>query len=121
MSDEDAATEAVLSRAAQGDAGARDELLAQYRQRLKQMIAIRMDPRLSRRLDASDVIQEVLADAWQKLPAYLEKRPLPFYPWLRQLAADRLLKLQERHVLAQKRSTRREEEVDILLSNASVM
>jgi RNA polymerase sigma-70 factor (ECF subfamily) len=121
MADEAAITEALLARAAQGDAGAREELLAQHRRRLRQMIAIHMDQRLGRRLDPSDVVQEVLADAWQKLPAYLQRRPLPFYPWLRQLAADRLLKLQERHVQAQRRSTQREEEVDIHLSDASVV
>jgi hypothetical protein len=61
------------------------------------------------RVDPSDVIQEVLAEASQKLEGYLRDRPLPFYPWLRQLAWEQLATLQRRHVRAQKRSVRREE------------
>src|SRR5262249_27555403 len=121
MANQGSPADDLLERAAQGDAAAGEELLAQHRRRLRQMIAVRMDPRLGRRLDPSDVVQEVLAEAWCKLPSYLQKRPLPFYPWLRQLAWDCLVRLQEKHVRVQKRSVRREEEVDIHLSDASVV
>jgi RNA polymerase sigma-70 factor (ECF subfamily) len=50
-----------------------------------------------------------LAEAARRLPDYLRDRPLPFYPWLRQLAADRLDKARRRHLHAGKRDARREE------------
>jgi RNA polymerase sigma-70 factor (ECF subfamily) len=60
-------------------------------------------------VDPSDVVQDVLAEADRRLPGYLRGRPLPFYPWLRRLAADRLADLHRRHVGAGRRSVRREE------------
>jgi RNA polymerase sigma-70 factor (ECF subfamily) len=72
------------------------------------MVQLRMDPRMCPRLDPSDVVQEAITEAWQELPAYLEARPIPFYPWLRRITWERLLKLQQRHLRAQKRSVLRE-------------
>jgi len=113
--------EALLDQAAAGDEAARQELLARHRQRLRQMIAVRIDARLGRRLDPSDVVQEVLTQAWQKLDEYLQMRPLPFYPWLRQLAWERLVKLHRQHIQAKKRSLIREQENDMVLSGDSVL
>jgi RNA polymerase sigma-70 factor (ECF subfamily) len=105
----DGDTERLLTRAAAGDAAARDMLLTRHRQRLRRAVARRLDPRLAARLDPSDVVQEALADADRKLAAYLRDRPLPFYPWLRRLALERLLHLHRRHVRAGKRSVTRED------------
>jgi RNA polymerase sigma-70 factor, ECF subfamily len=68
-----------------------------------------MDRRLAARLDPADVVQDTLAVAVQRLDDYLRARPLPFYPWLRQLAWERLVELHRRHVQARKRSVLREE------------
>jgi len=46
---------------------------------------------------------------------------LPFYPWLRQIAWDRLVHLHEQHVHAQKRSVIREDRFRLSLSDQSVM
>jgi RNA polymerase sigma-70 factor (ECF subfamily) len=62
------------------------------------MIEVHLDRRLAARVDPSDVVQESLADAARKLSDYLRQRPLPFYPWLRQLAWERLVKLRRRHL-----------------------
>lgn len=102
-------TEDLLGQAAQGDGTARANLLARHRDRLRKMIAYRLDRRLAARVDPSDVVQEVLIEADGKLDRYLRERPLPFYPWLRELAAERLIALHRRHVQAAKRSVRREE------------
>lgn len=109
MSAHDPETEALVLRAGHGDESARQQLLLRHRDRLRRLIALRLDRRLTARVDPSDVVQEVLADAVQQLPDYLRRRPLPFYPWLRQLAVDRLVELHRRHVQAQKRSVAREE------------
>ena len=106
---QDLDTDQLLRRAGRGDAEARQQLLMRHRLRLRQMIALRMDRRLAARLDPSDVVQETLAEAIQQLSDYLRRRPLPFYPWLRQLALDRLAELHRRHIQARKRSVTREE------------
>src|SRR5262245_36756197 len=101
-------TEELLERLQAGDAGAREELLTRHRPRLKRLIALRLDRRLLARLDPSDVVQDVLAEADRKLTDYTQTRPLPFYPWLRELAGERLAKLRRDHLCAQKRDVRRE-------------
>ena len=102
-------TEQLLDRAATGDAAARGALLVRHRDRLRRMVAVRLDPRLVARVDPSDVVQDTLAEADRRLGEYLRDRPVPFYPWLRQLAGDRLGAEYRRHVLAGRRSVGREE------------
>jgi RNA polymerase sigma-70 factor (ECF subfamily) len=102
-------TDHLLARAAGGDPTARGELLHRHRARLRRMVAVRADPRLAARVDPSDVVQDALAEAAARLDAYLRERPLPFYPWLRRLALDRLAALYRRHVQARQRSVTREE------------
>jgi RNA polymerase sigma-70 factor (ECF subfamily) len=101
-------TEQLLDQASRGDAAARDRLLERHRGQLKRMVAVRADPRLTARVDPSDVVQEALAEAAAKLNDYLRDRPLPFYPWLRQIARERLIDLHRRHVRARRRSVTRE-------------
>jgi RNA polymerase sigma-70 factor (ECF subfamily) len=109
MAAQDFDSEQLLGRAGAGDSAARQQLLVKYQQRLRQMIAFRLDRRLAARIDPSDVVQETLAAAVQQMSDYLQHRPLPFYPWLRQLAWKRLADLYRRHIQAGKRSVRREE------------
>ena len=101
-------TDELMTRTVQGDLAARNLLLARYRDRLRQMVAWRLDREMSARVDPSDVVQEVLAEADRRLSAYLRDRPLPLYPWVRQLAEDRLVELHRRHVQARRRSVSRE-------------
>ena len=102
-------TERLIGLARGGDEAAREQLLVRHRARLRQMVALRLDRRLFARLDPSDVVQEALAEAARRLPDYLRDRPLPFYPWLRRLTADRLAVLYRRHVRAANRAVGREE------------
>ncbi|MGP0062180.1 MAG: sigma-70 family RNA polymerase sigma factor [Isosphaeraceae bacterium] len=102
-------TEELIKRAGTGDQTARQQLLARHRGRLRQMVALRIDRRMAARVDPSDVVQEALADAAQSLSDYLKTRQLPFYPWLRQFAWERLLQLHRHHLQAQRRSVSREQ------------
>jgi RNA polymerase sigma-70 factor (ECF subfamily) len=117
----EADTEELVARASRGDAGAQQELLERYRDRLRKMIAIRLDRRLAARIDPSDVVQEAIFDASQHLAAFWEERPLPFYPWLRRLAWKRLVKLHQRHLGAQRRSATREEQQIPILPEESAL
>jgi len=102
-------TEDLLDRAGAGDRSARQQLLARHRARLRQMVALRIDRRMAARVDPSDVVQEALADAAQSLSDYLKNRSLPFYPWLRQFAWERLIQLHRFHLQAKRRSVDREQ------------
>ena len=104
----EADTGELLNATAAGDAGARDRLMERHRDRLKRMIAIHLDRRLSARIDPSDIVQEALADADHRLNDYLRDRPLPFYPWLRQIAWNRLVDTRRYHLRSGRRSVRRE-------------
>ena len=99
----------LLRAAGHGDGSARHRLLARHRSRLRQMVAVHLDRRLAARIDPSDVVQETLMDAARDLPDYLRERPLPFYPWLRQLARQRLDRLHRDHIRRHRRSVLREE------------
>src|SRR5262245_58595138 len=109
MSSAESEIDSMLERAERGDAEAREQLLGRFRPRLRQMVAIHLDRRLAARIDPSDVAQEALVDAARKLDDYLRERPLPFYPWLRRLAWERLVKLHHHHLRTQKRTALRED------------
>jgi RNA polymerase sigma-70 factor (ECF subfamily) len=112
-------TEELINRVAHGDGGARQQLLARHRARLRQMVAVRLDRRLAARVDPSDVVQEALADAAGKLSAYVRDRPLPFYPWLRHLAWERLVKTHRRHLRTHRRSASLEQPAVLHLPDES--
>jgi RNA polymerase sigma-70 factor (ECF subfamily) len=114
-------TDTLLERASTGDQSAAADLFRLHRPRLRQMVAVRMDPRLKSRVDPSDVVQDVLMEASRAFEDFARDRPLPFYPWLRQLAWQRLYDLHVRHVGSQKRSTAREAAGGMGLSDKSVM
>src|SRR5262249_6332621 len=103
-------TDVLLEQARCGDGPAREQLLTRHRARLLRMVAVRLDRRLATRVDPSDVVQEALAEAALRWQDYLRDRPVPFYPWLRRLAWERLVKLHRRHLHARKRSVLREED-----------
>ena len=113
--------EELVLRAVEGDPVALDRVLGHYRSRLRRMVAIRMDQRLASRVDPSDVVQETLAEAARKLPRYVEERRLPFYPWLRELAWEHLVRLHREHVKAGRRTILREDAFEPGLSQESVM
>jgi RNA polymerase sigma-70 factor (ECF subfamily) len=114
-------TDELLDLAGRGDVPARHQLLVRHRARLTKMVAIRLDRRLAARVDPSDVVQETLADADRRLDDYLRDRPLPFYPWLRRLAGERLIDLHRRHVRARHRSVEREAPWALPLPDESVV
>jgi RNA polymerase sigma-70 factor (ECF subfamily) len=99
----------LLRRASARDESAVGPLLDCYRDRVRKLVTSRLDRRLSARVDPSDVVQETLLEAGRRLPEYLRRPGVAFYPWLRGLAVDRLIDLHRRHLGAQGRSVSREE------------
>ncbi len=105
-------TQELLAAARSGDADARNRLLERHREALRRMIAVRMDRQISRRVDASDIVQDVLVEANRRLADYLEKTRMPFHLWLRHLARDRLIDAHRMHRGAARRSTDREQPLE---------
>jgi RNA polymerase sigma-70 factor (ECF subfamily) len=73
------------------------------------MIELRLDPALAARVDASDVVQDVLLEASRRLHDYLRNPTMPFHLWLRHLARDHMIDAHRRHRQAQRRSLDREQ------------
>src|SRR5262249_11311536 len=102
-------TDQMLAAASRGDVAARGQLLERHRQKLRRMVALRLDRRLAPRVDPADVVQESLLEAAARFDEYIRARPLPFYPWLRRIACDHLADAHRRHRRAGRRSVKREE------------
>lgn len=109
MTDRQDATETLLHRVHQGDRDALGLLFDAYRPRLRRMLQVRMDARVSARLDPSDVLQEAYLDAAQQIDRYLDRPQVDVYVWLRGLTWQRLLKLQRAHLGARCRDVGREQ------------
>jgi RNA polymerase sigma-70 factor (ECF subfamily) len=101
-------TTRLLQQAAAGDRQAWGNLLERHRERLRRMIAFRLDGRLQGRLDPSDVLQEAYLEASRRLEEYMARPGMPFPLWLRFLAVQKLLEQHRRHLGAQGRDAARE-------------
>jgi RNA polymerase sigma-70 factor, ECF subfamily len=104
-------TAELLRIAGEGDGNAINRLMDRHRESVRQMIRMRMDRAVSARVDASDVVQDVLLEASQRLRDYVRDPAMPFHLWLRQLAKDRLIDMHRRHRGAQRRSVDREQRI----------
>lgn len=102
-------TQELLASARRGDREAVNRLLDRHRQALRRMVALRLDRGVARRVDASDVVQDVLLEANQRLADYLADPRMPFPAWLRHLAKDRMIEMFRQHRGAQRRSIDREQ------------
>jgi RNA polymerase sigma-70 factor (ECF subfamily) len=104
-------TQELLDRAQQGESGAVERLLETHREPLRRMIGLRLDPALAGRVDASDVVQDVMLEVSQRLADYLRNPQMPFHLWVRHIAKDHMIDAHRRHRLAQRRSLDREQPI----------
>lgn len=101
-------TQQLLRAAKAGDTSAVNELLERHRDSLRRMVQARLDRAVSRRVDASDVVQDVLLEAHGRLSDFIQNGSMPFHRWLRHLAKDRMIDVHRRHH-AHRRSVDREQ------------
>src|SRR5215469_6737884 len=102
-------TQELLSQARAGRPEAVERLLTAHREPLRRMIGLRLDPALAARVDASDIVQDVLLEAHRRLQDYLRKPSMPFHLWLRHIAKDHIIDAHRHERLAQRRSVDREQ------------
>jgi RNA polymerase sigma-70 factor (ECF subfamily) len=103
----------LLAGVREGDTEAVNSLLERHRVAVHRMVRMRLDQAIARRVDASDVVQDVLLEASNRLQDYLQNPVMPFHLWLRQLAKDRIIDMHRRHRGAQRRSVDREQPIAI--------
>jgi RNA polymerase sigma-70 factor (ECF subfamily) len=101
-------TQALLHNAKDGDRLAVQQLFDRHRGALRKMVAMRLDKKIQRRLDASDIVQDVLVEANRRLDDYLSNPAMPFHLWLRHMARDHIIDAHRRHRGSAKRSVDRE-------------
>ena len=102
-------TQQLLEGARRGDQDAVEALLARHRDAVRRMIELRLDHAIVQRVDASDVVQEVLVEVSRRLQEYLQKPVMPFHLWLRHIAKDHLIDAHRKHHQAKKRGVDREQ------------
>lgn len=102
-------TQELLVGAKEGDSAAVDNLLDRHRESLRRMIGMRLDQKIKRRVDVSDIVQEVLVEANRRLQDYLQNPVMAFHLWIRQIAKDRIIDAHRRHRVSAKRSIDREQ------------
>lgn len=102
-------TEELLADAKAGDSEAVDQLLDRHRESLRRMVGMRLDKQIARRVDVSDVVQDVLVEANRRLQSYLANPAMAFHLWIRQIAKDRIIDAHRRHRVSAKRSVDREQ------------
>jgi RNA polymerase sigma-70 factor (ECF subfamily) len=88
----------LLGRARAGDNAALAALFTHYRERLRRMIHLRLDRRLSGRVDASDILQDVYLDVRRRMASGGADPNLPFFLWLRLVTGQKLTDFHRRHL-----------------------
>jgi len=102
-------TQELLEQARQGNPHALDNLLDRHREPVRRMIGMRLDTAIVQRVDASDVVKEVLLEASRRFQDYLRSPTMPFHLWLRHIAKDHIIDAHRTHHQAQKRGVHREQ------------
>ena len=102
-------TRDLLQRVAAGNPAALERLLRLHRPYLKRVVQSRMDPAMTARIDASDVVQEAQVVIAQRIDDFIKRRPTSFRIWIRRKALEQLVDQRRLHVGAKMRSVLKEQ------------
>jgi len=108
MADQQIDVEACLESLAGRDSAMLALLFEHFRPRLLQVVSLYMNPQLRARAEATDVLQEAYVDAAAQIEAYLDRRDVDFYVWLRGVVMQRLFKFHRFHMHTQRRAVARQ-------------
>ncbi len=110
-------TDELLLAAKQGNDQAVNRLLEKHRGPVRRLVQMRLDRKVQRRVDVSDVVQEVLVEASGRLQKYLADPGMAFHLWLRQIAWDHIIDTYRRHRVSAKRNMDREQSMSAPVGN----
>ena len=102
------AASARVARAREGDAAAWDELVGELAPWLRVLARRQLAGELRKRLDPADVVQDACLAAHRDLASFRGTTEAELAVWMRRILERDLFELVERHVVAQRRSVRRE-------------
>lgn len=88
------------------------QLFDRYRAKLARMVVLRLDARLTGKVDADDILQDAFVEANRRIEGFLRQPNVPFFVWLRQLTGQILIDLHRRYLGAQMRDVSREVSLD---------
>jgi RNA polymerase sigma-70 factor, ECF subfamily len=91
-------TSRLLCLAEQGDQQAWTDILKPHHERLRRMVALRLDQRLQGRIDPDDVLQEAYLEAATHLQDYVKQSAMPFFLWVRGITGNVLLATHRKHL-----------------------
>lgn len=80
----------LIHRARRGDERALGELLALYRNYLKLLARLQISRRLQQKMDASDIVQELLLQAHKAFGDFRGRSEAELLAWLRRILASTL-------------------------------
>jgi RNA polymerase sigma-70 factor, ECF subfamily len=98
----------LLLRLEGGDERALTELFTRHRERLRRMVRLRLDRRLQRRIDSSDVLQDAYLEVARRSREYLAQPAVPPFLWLRLLTGQALQALHRHHLKVDMRDANQE-------------
>lgn len=102
-------TQELLTNARGGSEDAVEQLMGRHRAAIHRLVEMRLDRKIQRRVDVSDIVQEVFVEASRRMQDYLTSgNTMPFHLWLRQITRDRIIDAHRRHRVSEKRSVDRE-------------
>ncbi len=104
--------EALACRACSGDPAAAQVLHDRYEPLLRARAARALGPRLGRRVGESDVMQETWLTAFLRLESFVDRGPGSFRAWLGRILQHKVHDEVRDHVIAGRRSVRREQPHD---------
>ena len=88
---------------------------------MRRLVSHRMDPRLARRVDASDVVQQSFIEARNRIKHYINHSSMPFSLWMRQVTLQTLVEVHRKHFGVQKRDLSQEVALDRANSSYSTL
>jgi RNA polymerase sigma-70 factor (ECF subfamily) len=92
--------------------------LERYRDYLRLLARMQLNPRLRAKVDASDVVQQTLMQAYQARDQFRGQSPAEMAGWLRQILARNLAHQQRDHGRA-RRDVARERSLEVKLNDSS--
>ena len=109
----------LIGLARAGDRGAQDELLGRYRSYLSLLARMSFARALRSKLDASDVVQDVLVSAHGGLGQFRGETEAELTAWLRRILSNRLAEVNRRFFVNQGRRVDREVRLDDAVARSS--
>ncbi len=103
---------ALLDRLRQGDAEAWNILAAIFRQRLRDLAASGLPPEIACRADASDMVQQTLAEANESITAFRGDSMPELHEWLAAILNHNVSDAVREHVIAERRTVKAECRLD---------